>query len=244
MDWAKKINTFFKVKSAYGDVGTVKKLSDYSKKISKKKKLTWDDVNFFGDPVMNKIKKNVAADITKAEAVLATKIVWPARITDRAFEKMLKLSDKHGHDSKQAQAAFDDYLVSLRKYHNAIIPVITVMEDAKKKFGPRIEAAENLEAYARILNKAFMACTKIPSPFGTGQNSEFFGLSQDALHLAGQYQTLASLFKKIKEKNAKAYAEGNEMANTNGLWIGWALELRKKKTADLAKNRRAKTPKK
>jgi hypothetical protein len=244
MNWIDALNKFFKAKDVYDNVKKVKKLHDYGKKVSSKKSLSWDDLKYFKNPQMEAGLKNAKKAVAAADAALATKVEWPESGSVGKFSVALKAAGKFGHDSKQAKSAVDAYRKCLEDHGKALEKLVKDLEAEQKQFVDKLKTAKAMEKYGRVLHDAFMTCAKIPSPLGTAQNAEFFSLAQDAQHFAGQMGSLVTRLEKLRDKNAKAIADGKQLISANKAWIIWASKDATKGADTLKKNEKAAKPRK
>lgn len=244
MDWLAALNTFFKFKKdVYDKLDDVQKLHDYSKKMSKKKSLDWNDLKYFENSRMEAGLKNAERAIKYAEVALKSKVVWPRPGANSRFSAACKAADKFGHDSKQAKAAVDAYRKDLVIYSKSLGTLLDNLESKQKLITAERKTARALEQYARVLIDAFMTCGKIPSPGGSAQSAKFFSLAQDAQQFASKMGTFETLLEKLESKNLIAITEGKRLISNNAAWVVWATKDATTNRNTLKQNEKAMKPK-
>lgn len=246
MSWVSALQTIFKVKKLYDTAKKVKKVHDYGEKIGKKKpeELTWDDLKYFNNKQMDEAKKNVSESLAAANKALSASLVWPSSSSTRIFGEALKLSAKKGADSPEVKKKLDAYRAELAAFDQSLTALKTELEALSAEFAEKIATAGALREYARVLEKAFMQCAKVPSLAGTAQNAMFFTLSQDASQLAGSAGSLETALGKLKDKNADYVRDVKAKIAENKGWIDWAKSPSPQKDGNLKANQKASKPKK
>ena len=239
---AKALVTFIDLHGAYSEIEGVR---NYAKKVEKAdpQNLTWDDVKFFSNPVMEKALKAAKTEKIKAKAVESAKLEMPPCDSLAAWLAASKALAKYGKDSKQFKDAMKKYIAILKAYDKALGDKITELGGISVEMVTRKTSATTLAKYAGILQDAFLKCASIPS-LSNSQNAMFFSLSQDcknfkvlANDLAGRYQ---NIFSKSRTHTSTLQTE----KKNNLEWIKFAEKDVFSDAKVMSKNTKAVRPKK
>lgn len=244
MSWVTAANVLVKMLEIKGAYGEVKTVHDYTKKMAKADptKLTWDDVKMFDTPVMNKALTGAKSEQVKASAAEKASFKMPEAGSLAAWLAAAKMLAAHGKDSKQFKDAMKKYIAILKAFDKTLdalakeVGVVTVeMVDRKTK-------APVLAQYAKILEKAFLNCAKVP--MGGGQQATFFVLSVDCGKYAAILKTLTKSYSAVFTQSRTHSRAIADIKKTNLDWIKHAEKDVFSDETVMSKNTKAVKPKK
>lgn len=241
MDWIDAVNLFFKLKDYNEHYKNMKELHGYSKKLNPKK-MDWDSIKYYQNDQMKEATATFRKALKAAESALKGRLIWPRPDERNTFADALKAATRYGAGSRQAKAALADYRAALVSFDRRLSEIVGNLRKLQPVIAEREEAAIAVAKYCRVLEDAFMTVAKIPSGPSTAQQAQFFSLSRDALQLAIVCEGLAKALGRIRDRNDRYIAEGQDLIKQNAVWLKWATSDVANDPAVLRKNVKAARP--
>ncbi len=246
MDWIKVLKLLLDGKGIVDKAKTVKKLSDYADKLSKKdpESLTWDDLKFFSNKTMDDATNGLRQILKNCKAAEKAKLEWPKCNSLPLWMEWAKVQEKYGSDSPQFEKARNNYVAELKKFDKNLTAMAATLKAAGPKLAQNVKIAEVMFKYGDLLNKALMTFAKVPSLRGTAHNAMFVSLSQDAVQYRGIAGDVGRSMTKLVKINAGYQKECAAKIKDNQDWIKFALTPEPKKDGVIKKNTKSAKPKK